>query len=132
MKKMLRQANVIVMPSRTEGFGLVALEAISAGVPVLVSSESGIAKALEKVEGGMTVVVDSEKPKDWAGRIKQLSEQKPKDRHANAMGLRDKYGEVYTWKKECERFEQMIDGLIQKPHKDIPLNYALTGLHSVI
>ena len=39
MKKMFRQADLIVMPSRTEGFGLVALEAISAGVPVLVSSE---------------------------------------------------------------------------------------------
>ena len=132
MKKMLRQANVVVMPSRTEGFGLVALEAISAGVPVLVSSESGIAKALEKVEGGMTVVVDSDKPEDWAGRIKQLSEQKPKDRHANAMRLRDKYGEIYSWKKECERFEQMIHGLIQKPHKDIPSNFVLTGLYSVI
>ena len=132
MKKMFRQADVIVMPSRTEGFGLVALEAISAGVPVLVSSESGIAKALEKVEGGMTVVVDSDKPEDWAGRIKQLSEQKPKDRHANAMHLRDKYGEIYSWKKECERFEQMIHGLIQRPHKGIPVNYVLTGLHSVI
>ena len=132
MRKMFRQADVIVMPSRTEGFGLVALEAISAGVPVLVSSESGIAKALLEVEGGMTVVVDSDKPEDWAGRIKQLSEQKPKDRHASAMRLRDKYGEIYSWKKECERFEQMIHGLIQKPHKDIPSNYVLTGLQSVI
>ena len=47
MKKVFCAADVIVMPSRTEGFGLVALEAISAGVPVLVSSESGIAKALD-------------------------------------------------------------------------------------
>ena len=118
MRKMFRQADVIVMPSRTEGFGLVALEAISAGVPVLVSSESGIAKALGNVEGGMAVVVDSDKPEDWVGRIKWLSEQRPKDRHASAMHLRDKYGEIYSWKKECERFEQMI--------------HELTGLHSNI
>ena len=78
------------------------------------------------------MVVDSDKPEDWAGRIKQLSEQKPKDRYASAMHLRDKYGEIYSWKKECERFEQMIHGLIQKPHKDIPLNFVLTGLHSAI
>ena len=104
-------------------------------MPVLVSSESGIADALENVEGGMTVIVDSDKPEDWARRIKQLSEQKPKDRHASAMSLRDKYGEIYSWKEECERFEQMIHGLIQKPHSDIPLNFqnfALTGLHSII
>jgi glycosyltransferase involved in cell wall biosynthesis len=34
------------MPSRHEGFGLVALEAISAGVPVLVSKESGLGRML--------------------------------------------------------------------------------------
>ena len=116
------------MPSRTEGFGLVALEAISAGVPVLVSSESGIAKALEQVEGGKAVVVNSDKPEVWAERIKQLSEQKPEDRHASAIYLRDKYGETYTWTKECERFEQMIHGLIQRPHRDAPSNVAWTGL----
>ena len=32
MREMFRQADAVVMPSRTEGFGLVALEAISAGV----------------------------------------------------------------------------------------------------
>ena len=64
-------------------------------MPVLVSSESGIAKALEDVEGGMTVVVNSDKPEDWVGRIKHLSEQEPKDIHASAMRLRDKYGEIY-------------------------------------
>ena len=127
MKKMFCEADVIVMPSRTEGFGLVALEAISAGVPVLVSSESGIAKALEEVEGGRTVVVDSDKPEAWAERIKQLSEQKPEDRHASALRLRDKYGQIYTWKKECERFEQMIHGLIQRSPSDFPLNCVLTG-----
>jgi len=128
MKKMIRAADLIVMPSRTEGFGLVALEAISAGVPVLVSSESGIAKALDEVEGGRAVVVNSDKPEDWAGKIQQLSEQKPEARHASAMRLRDKYIEIYTWKKECERFEQMIHGLIQRSHGDAPSNVALTGL----
>ena len=50
---MLREAALVVMPSRTEGFCLVALEAISSGVPVLVSSETGIAKALQDLENGM-------------------------------------------------------------------------------
>jgi len=127
MKKMFYEADLMVMPSRTEGFGLVALEAISAGVPVLVSSESGIAKALEEVDGGMTVVVNSDKPKDWAKRIKQLSEQKPEYRRGSAMRLRDKYGEIYSWKKECERFEQMIHELIQRSCSDVPLNCVLTG-----
>ena len=35
---MFREADLIVMPTCTEGFGLTALEATSAGVPVNVSS----------------------------------------------------------------------------------------------
>jgi glycosyltransferase involved in cell wall biosynthesis len=34
------------MPSRTEGFGLVGLEAIVTGIPVLLSSQSGLAELL--------------------------------------------------------------------------------------
>lgn len=41
-----RRASLVLMPSRSEGFGLVGLEAITAGVPVLVSSESGLGELL--------------------------------------------------------------------------------------
>lgn len=39
----LRNASVVLMPSRAEGFGLVALEAIGHAIPVLVSESSGFA-----------------------------------------------------------------------------------------
>ncbi|KAI8481090.1 hypothetical protein Bbelb_411690 [Branchiostoma belcheri] len=39
----MQQAHVVLMPSRAEPFGLVGLEAIAAGVPVLVSHKSGLA-----------------------------------------------------------------------------------------
>lgn len=42
----LRQAALVVMPSRAEGFGLAALEAIGMGTPVLVSDRSGLAETL--------------------------------------------------------------------------------------
>lgn len=44
----LRRASVVLMPSRMEGFGLIGLEAIVAGVPVLLSSKSGIGRLLEQ------------------------------------------------------------------------------------
>lgn len=39
-------ASIFMMPSREEGFGLVACEALSQGTPVLISKESGLADAI--------------------------------------------------------------------------------------
>ncbi|SNY58229.1 glycosyltransferase family 4 protein [Paractinoplanes atraurantiacus] len=53
----LWQSRVVIMPSRHEGFGLAAYEAIAAGVPVLISQDSGLARLLiEKVPDGERVI----------------------------------------------------------------------------
>jgi glycosyltransferase involved in cell wall biosynthesis len=49
LKEDLKNSSLILMPSRTEGFGLVALEAISIGCPVLLSNQSGIAELITEV-----------------------------------------------------------------------------------
>jgi glycosyltransferase involved in cell wall biosynthesis/tetratricopeptide (TPR) repeat protein len=43
----LRRASVLLMPSRREGFGLVPLEALQVGTPILVSNKSGFADFLK-------------------------------------------------------------------------------------
>lgn len=45
--RVFRMADLFVMPSVSEPFGLVALEAISHGVPVIVSNQSGVAEILD-------------------------------------------------------------------------------------
>lgn len=46
MAKLYRRASVLVMPSVSEPFGLVALEAASYGLPVIVSRTSGVSEVL--------------------------------------------------------------------------------------
>ncbi|WP_280478940.1 helix-turn-helix domain-containing protein [Nocardia asiatica] len=46
----IRSATVVVMPSRAEGFGLVATEAIEQGVPVVVPSSSGVGRFLAELD----------------------------------------------------------------------------------
>jgi len=72
---LLSTANLAVIPSRTEGFGLAALEALSAGLPFLVSQNSGFGEALQQVPSGSSWIVDSEDPEQWAEAIKGVREK---------------------------------------------------------
>lgn len=49
VKTVLRLADVCVMPSVSEPFGLVALESLKSGTPCLVSREAGVAEVLQNV-----------------------------------------------------------------------------------
>jgi len=50
--------DVLAMPSRTEGFGLVAVEALLAGIPVVGSRVGGLCEVLTDGETGLLVPVD--------------------------------------------------------------------------
>lgn len=112
VKGMFREADLVALPSRVEGFGLIAVEAISAGVSVLISRQSGISTALRKVQGGNSVIVNSEKPEEWANRIQEMSLQAPQQRCKNARRLRENYGKTYSWESECNRFKNLIDKVL--------------------
>jgi glycosyltransferase involved in cell wall biosynthesis len=64
LRRLYREAVALVVPSRAEGFGLPALEAMACGTPVL-SSGGG---ALPEVTGDAALVV-SEAPVRWAAAM---------------------------------------------------------------
>ena len=103
------EVDLAIMPSRTEGFGLAALEALSAGLPVLVSGNSGFGEALKKVPFASSCVVQSEDPKDWANAIKAVRGKDRKLRLKEAKILQGAYAEVYSWQDHCNRLvERML------------------------
>ena len=57
-----RAADAVAVPSRYEGFGLPALEAMSCGAPVVVAGGSG---GLVEVSGPAAVVVERRDPTAW-------------------------------------------------------------------
>ena len=101
LKDLLCEADLAIMPSKSEGFGLVALEALSAGLPILVGSKSGFAKALENVLHGNACIVNSDDPAEWAKAIEAV-----RIRHGMRLqeikSLRASYEEMYSWKEQCE------------------------------
>ena len=129
LKEMFHQSDLVALPSRTEGFGLVGLEVISCGVPILVSGESGLAEALQNVEGGNTVIVGSDED-EWARRISEVSSQSPEERQANARQLRENYRKVYSWKAECERFNRLIENVVKTANgESTSFNFSFCSVH---
>ena len=110
------EVDLAIMPSRTEGFGLTALEALSAGLPVLVSGNSGLGVALKEVVYGSQCVVDSEDPKEWAKKIKAVREKSREVRLEESKLLRSKYLEKFRWQESCglllEKIQNLVSGKI--------------------
>ena len=97
LKRLFLEVDLVLMPSRTEGFGLTGLEALSAGLPVLVSSNSGFGEALSKVPFGSSFVIDSEDPEVWAAAIKKVWDKDREGRLEEAVILRTSYERKYSW-----------------------------------
>ncbi|XP_019626546.1 PREDICTED: LOW QUALITY PROTEIN: uncharacterized protein LOC109471647 [Branchiostoma belcheri] len=65
--KDMQQAHLVLMPSRAEPFGLIGLEAIAAGIPVLISDNSGLADMIKDL------VKERKLPADMRHRIVKTS-----------------------------------------------------------
>ena len=102
------EVDLAIMPSRTEGFGLAALEALSAGLPVLVSGNSGLAGALKKVPHGSSCVVTSDDPQQWASAIRSVRDKDREIRLGEFEFVRGAYAKKYSWKEQCDKLVERI------------------------
>jgi glycosyltransferase involved in cell wall biosynthesis len=85
------QASMLLLPSHLEGFGIPALEAMTAGVPVIVSNRG----ALPEVTAGAAQVVE---PEDADG-ISRAMQRYLEDAGAAASAIRDGLARArhYSW-----------------------------------
>ncbi|MFG2822980.1 glycosyltransferase [Kitasatospora sp. NPDC048365] len=105
----LLRASLLVMPSRAEGFGLVALEAIVAGTPVLVSENSGIGELLRGVlgterAGNWVVPMSGDFDQDaetWARSIDRVLRSDEQE-FARAQELREELARTLPWSRSTE------------------------------
>jgi len=65
-----RAATALVMPSHSESFGLVALEAQACGTPVVAAAVGGLPVAVRDGETGF--LVNGHDPRDWATTLRRL------------------------------------------------------------
>ena len=115
LKREFCEADLVLMPSRTEGFGLTALEAMSAGLPVIVSKNSGFGEALCRVPFGSSFVIDSENCSAWTAAIKGTWNKDRQTRLDETKVLRDSYAKRYSWSEQCKNLlDKMVSLLVNR------------------
>jgi glycosyltransferase involved in cell wall biosynthesis len=120
-----RGADLVLMPSRHEPFGLVATEAIGHGVPVLVPANSGAGILLADPRrvptnlGQPSVVPadpnDPDQARIWADHTETTLTNLPAARQ-RALALRDHAGNHFTWPAAARALHDRIEHLTTTKH----------------
>ena len=90
-----RAADVTVVPSHNESFGLVALESQACATPVVAAAVGGLPTAVE--DGVSGVLVDGHDPADYAAAIRKVVEQ----RDVLAPGAR-RHAARFSWDRTAD------------------------------
>ncbi len=93
-------ARALVLPSLDEGFGLTALEAMSAGVPVLASNRG----SLPEVVGNGGVLLEPTDVDGWASAIDRVTRDAAWARDLACAGL--ERATAFTWDATATRLAQ--------------------------
>ena len=117
LKELFCEVDLAIMPSRTEGFGLTGLEALSAGLPILVSGNSGFGHALRALPQGHSFVVESKNPNDWAKAIASVRQKERAKRLQDIQSLRTSYEERYSWEEQCTSLIEKLWSLTKGDHE---------------
>ncbi len=105
-------ADVFVLPSPTlaEGFGLVAIEALSSGVPTIITSGAGISEVFKKYNIGE--VVEPKNSLEIAERcIKIIKDKKKKKKIKKYMR---KVRERFNWGTVSKGYLQMFNKVLKQ------------------
>ena len=102
-----RAADILLHPARHEGYGLVALESLAAGTPVVATNVGGLKDVIENGVNGFLVDINS---KTLAERTIELL---LKEDLRRKMGERGKEKALKrTWRKVAEEYIEVFRGLI--------------------
>jgi D-inositol-3-phosphate glycosyltransferase len=116
-----RAADVTVVPSHNESFGLVALEAQACGTPVVAAAVGGLRTAVR--DGVSGVLVDGHDPADYAAAIRSVLGR----RELLAAGARRHAGQ-FSW----ERTADSLVAAYASAAEELARSFVRTGRERVL
>ncbi len=106
LPELYRAADVVVVPSYSESFGLVAVEAQACGTPVVASRVGGLTTAVG--DGG--VLVAGHDPRDFASALESLIVE-PGRREWMSVAAR-RHAEQFSWGRTAEATQEAYEAVL--------------------
>ncbi len=110
LAKRIRRASLVLVPSQTETFGLVALEAAASGVPVIARAVGGLREAV--IDGETGVLVSGDDPDTWAAAIAGLLADTERWQRMSAAAR--KHALSRSWVASAQALEHAYAALLER------------------
>lgn len=104
-------ADVFVFPSSMEGFGMVALESISSGTPVILAKSGGLRHILKDI-GGYPVDMSRDIPKQIACGVRNIFSDK--DIESEIEEQKQRVRDFYTYKRIARATLKVYESVISE------------------
>jgi D-inositol-3-phosphate glycosyltransferase len=123
LRRFYALAEVCVVPSRVETFGLVALEAQAQGTPVIAARVGGLPEVVADGETGL--LVDGHEPRDYCAAISAMLRDEEVRRRMGAAARRRAAG--FSWDRMVDRLLS-IYGRVSSPEipAELPCGYEVS------
>ncbi|MCQ6254867.1 glycosyltransferase family 4 protein [Methanocaldococcus sp.] len=103
----MRKCSFLIVPSRSEGFGLVAVEAMACSKPVIASDVGGLKEVV--IDGYNGLLFKKEDIIDLKEKIQKLIDDKDLRKTLGKNG--EKFSKKFSWKKCAKDVKELYENL---------------------
>jgi glycosyltransferase involved in cell wall biosynthesis len=115
--RLYQRATVVVVPSRYEGFGLPAVEAMACATPVVATRAGALPEVLELTAGGLGAERDD--PDSIARAVRQLLDH-PEERNRMAWLGRERVVETLAWPRVAAATARVYAEVVEAARRGRP------------
>jgi glycosyltransferase involved in cell wall biosynthesis len=105
---LFRRADLFVLPSYSENFGIAVVEAMAAGLPIVISNKVNIWREIDEAGAGVVVKPDAE---EVAGAILVLLDDPLRAKQMGERGRRLAL-EKFSWKAAGDHLVRLYQGVV--------------------